>query len=87
MLALIYFRIPAYPAILVYPLRHALCRRVSTDVVRALALAARGLAGATDSGIVDGAVSGYQSPEGLGELGKLLDKGGLASMLNTIFLI
>ena len=31
--------------------------------------------------------SGYQSPEGMGELSKLLDKGGLASMLNTIFLI
>jgi NhaC family Na+:H+ antiporter len=31
--------------------------------------------------------SGYQSPENMGELSKLLDKGGLASMLNTIFLI
>ena len=31
--------------------------------------------------------SGYQSPEGIGEISKLLDKGGLVSMLNTIFLI
>jgi NhaC family Na+:H+ antiporter len=31
--------------------------------------------------------SGYQSPPELGALSQLLDKGGLASMLNTIFLI
>ena len=31
--------------------------------------------------------SGYQSPAGMDQLSQLLDKGGLASMLNTIFLI
>ncbi|MDG2460692.1 MAG: Na+/H+ antiporter NhaC [Luminiphilus sp.] len=89
MLGLIYWRVPAYPAILICTLSGtlyaALCQ---PEVVRALALEAH-----PDSpapllqGLWMALFSGYQSPEGMGELGKLLDKGGLASMLNTIFLI
>jgi NhaC family Na+:H+ antiporter len=89
MLALIYFRVPAYPAILICTLSGTLYAAVfQTDVVRALALASH-----IDSpapliqGLWMALFSGYQSPEGMGELSKLLDKGGLASMLNTIFLI
>jgi NhaC family Na+:H+ antiporter len=89
MLALIYFRVPAYPAILICTLSGTLyAAAFQTDVVRALALASH-----VDSpapliqGLWMALFSGYQSPEGMGELSKLLDKGGLISMLNTIFLI
>jgi NhaC family Na+:H+ antiporter len=57
-------------------------------VVRALALASHADSPAPlIQGLWMALFSGYQSPEGMGELSKLLDKGGLASMLNTIFLI
>ena len=89
MLALIYWRVPAYPAILICTLAGALLAAgVQGDVVRELALAAHP---ESPTPLVQGLwmalFSGYQSPEGLGEISKLLDKGGLASMLNTIFLI
>jgi len=89
MLALIYFRVPAYPAILICTLSGTLYAAVfQTDVVRALALASHADSPAPlIQGLWMALFSGYQSPEGMGELSKLLDKGGLASMLNTIFLI
>jgi NhaC family Na+:H+ antiporter len=89
MLALIYFRVPAYPAILICTLSGTLYAAVfQTDVVRALALASHAESPAPlIQGLWMALFSGYQSPEGMGALSKLLDKGGLASMLNTIFLI
>ena len=89
MLALIYFRVPAYPAILICTLSGALyAATFQPDVVRALALAAHPDSPAPlIQGLWMALFSGYQSPEGVGELSNLLDKGGLASMLNTIFLI
>lgn len=89
MLALIYFRVPAYPAILICTLSGTLyAAAFQTDVVRALALAAHPESPAPlVQGLWMALFSGYQSPESMGELSKLLDKGGLASMLNTIFLI
>ena len=89
MLALIYFRVPAYPAILICTLSGALyAATFQPDVVRALALAAHPDSPAPlIQGLWMALFSGYQSPEGMGELSNLLDKGGLASMLNTIFLI
>ena len=89
MLALIYFRVPAYPAILICTLSGTLyAAAFQTDVVRALALAAHPDSPAPlIQGLWMALFSGYQSPESMGELSKLLDKGGLASMLNTIFLI
>jgi len=89
MLGLIYFRIPAYPSILICTLSGTLyAAAFQTDVVCALALAAHPNSPAPlVQGLWMALFSGYQSPEGVGELSKLLDKGGLASMLNTIFLI
>ena len=89
MLALIYFRVPAYPAILICTLSGTLyAAAFQTDVVRALALASHADSPAPlIQGLWMALFAGYQSPEGMGELSKLLDKGGLASMLNTIFLI
>ena len=89
MLGLIYFRVPAYPSILICTLSGTLyAAAFQTDVVRALALAAHPNSPAPlIQGLWITLFSGYQSPEGMGELSKLLDKGGLASMLNTIFLI
>jgi NhaC family Na+:H+ antiporter len=79
----------AYPAILICTLSGTLyAAAFQTDVVRALALAAHPNSPApVIQGLWMALFSGYQSPEGMGELSKLLDKGGLASMLNTIFLI
>lgn len=89
MLALIYFRVPAYPAILICTLSGTLyAAAFQTDVVRALALTTHPDSPAPlIQGLWMALFSGYQSPEAMGELSKLLDKGGLASMLNTIFLI
>ena len=89
MLGLIYFRVPAYPSILMCTLSGTLYAAVfQTDVVRALALAAHPNSPAPlIQGLWMALFSGYQSPEGMGEISKLLDRGGLASMLNTIFLI
>ena len=89
MLGLIYFRVPAYPAILICTLSGTLyAATFQPDVVRALALAAHPESPAPlIQGLWMALFSGYQSPEGMSELSKLLDKGGLASMLNTIFLI
>jgi NhaC family Na+:H+ antiporter len=89
MLALIYWRIPAYPAILICTLFGTLFAAFfQPDVVRPLALATHPESPAPLlQGLWIALFSGYQSPEGIGELSKLLDKGGLASMLNTLFLI
>jgi len=89
MLALIYFRVPAYPAILICTFSGTLyAAAFQTDVVRALALASHADSPAPlIQGLWMALFSGYQSHEGMGELSKLLDKGGLTSMLNTIFLI
>lgn len=89
MLGLIYFRVPAYPSILMCTLSGTLyAAAFQTDVVRALALAAHPNSPAPlIQGLWMALFSGYQSPEGMGEISKLLDRGGLASMLNTIFLI
>jgi NhaC family Na+:H+ antiporter len=89
MLALIYWRVPAYPAILICTLAGTLlAASLQSDVVRELAIAAHPESPAPlTQGLWMALFSGYQSPESMGELSKLLDKGGLASMLNTIFLI
>ena len=89
MLGLVYFRVPAYPAILICTLSGTLyAATFQPDVARALALAAHPESPAPlIQGLWIALFSGYQSPEGMGELSKLLDKGGLARMLNTIFLI
>ena len=89
MLALIYWRVPAYPAILICTLAGALLAAgMQGDVVRELSLAAHP---ESPTPLIQGLwmalFSGYQSPEGMGEISKLLDKGGLASMLKTKFLI
>ena len=89
MLALIYWRVPAYPTILICTLAGTLLAAgLQGDVVRELARAAHP---ESPTPLIQGLwmalFSGYQSPENMGELRKLLDKGGLASMLNTIFLI
>ncbi|MEL0161308.1 MAG: Na+/H+ antiporter NhaC [Halieaceae bacterium] len=89
MLFLIYLKVPAYPAILLCTLSgtlYAAC--FQPEVVRAMAIAAHP---ETPAPLIQGLwmalFSGYQSPPELGALSQLLDKGGLASMLNTIFLI
>ena len=89
MLMLIYWRVPAYPAILICTLTGTLLAAgLQSDVVRELAMAAHPESPAPlIQGLWMALFSGYQSPEEMGELSKLLDKGGLASMLNTIFLI
>lgn len=89
MLVLVYWRVPAYPAILICTLSGALYAAFfQPDIVRTLALAAHPDSPAPlIQGLWMALFSGYQSPEGMGELGRLLDKGGLTSMLNTIFLI
>jgi len=89
MLLLIYLRVPAYPAILLCTLAGtAYAASFQPEVVRALAIAAHPDSPAPlVQGLWMALFSGYQSPAELGELSKLLDKGGLASMLNTLFLI
>ena len=89
MLGLIYFRVPAYPAILICTLSGTLyAAAFQTEVVRALGIAAHPDSPAPlIQGLWMALFSGYQSPQGMGELSKLLDKGGLVNMLNTIFLI
>ena len=89
MLGLIYWRVPAYPAILICTLAGTLLAAgLQSDVVRELATATHPDSPAPlIQGLWMALFSGYRSPEGMGELSKLLDKGGLASMLNTIFLI
>ena len=89
MLLLIYLRVPAYPAILLCTLAGTVYAAVfQPEVVRALAIAAHPDSPAPlVQGLWMALFSGYQSPTELGELSKLLDKGGLASMLNTLFLI
>ena len=89
MLMLIYWRVPAYPSILICTLTGTLLAAgLQSDVVRELAMAAHPESPAPlIQGLWMALFSGYQSPEEMGELSKLLDKGGLASMLNTIFLI
>ena len=89
MLLLIYLRVPAYPAILLCTLAGTSYAAVfQPEVVRALAIAAHPDSPAPlVQGLWMALFSGYQSPAELGELSKLLDKGGLASMLNTLFLI
>ena len=89
MLGLIYWRVPAYPAILICTLAGILLAAgLQSDVVRELATATHPDSPAPlIQGLWIALFSGYQSPESMGELSKLLDKGGLASMLNTIFLI
>jgi NhaC family Na+:H+ antiporter len=89
MLLLIYLKVPAYPAILICTLSGTLYAAFfQADVVRAMATAAHP---DTPAPLIQGLwmalFSGYQSPPELGTLSQLLDKGGLASMLNTIFLI
>jgi NhaC family Na+:H+ antiporter len=89
MLLLIYLKVPAYPAILICTFSgtlYAAC--FQPEVVRIMAIAAHP---DTPAPLIQGLwmalFSGYQSPPELGALSQLLDKGGLASMLNTIFLI
>ena len=89
MLLLIYLKVPAYPAILICTLSGTLYAAFfQPEVVKAMAMAAHP---DTPAPLVQGLwmalFSGYQSPPELGTLSQLLDKGGLASMLNTIFLI
>ena len=89
MLLLIYLKVPAYPAILICTLSGTLYAAFfQADVVKAMATAAHP---DTPAPLIQGLwmalFSGYQSPPELGTLSQLLDKGGLASMLNTIFLI
>ena len=89
MMLLIYLKVPAYPAILICTLSGTLYAAFfQADVVRAMATAAHP---DTPAPLIQGLwmalFSGYQSPPELGTLSQLLDKGGLASMLNTIFLI
>ena len=89
MLLLIYLKVPAYPAILICTLSGTLYAAIfQPEVVEEMAIAAHP---DTPAPLIQGLwmalFSGYQSPPELGALSKLLDKGGLASMLNTIFLI
>lgn len=89
MLLLIYLKVPAYPAILICTLSGTVYAAFfQPEVVKAMAIAAHP---DTPAPLVQGLwmalFSGYQSPPELGTLSQLLDKGGLASMLNTIFLI
>jgi NhaC family Na+:H+ antiporter len=89
MLAMIYFKIPAYPAILLCTLCGTAYGAVfQAEVVRTMALTAHPESPAPLlQGLWMALFSGYQSPAGMDQLSQLLDKGGLASMLNTIFLI
>lgn len=89
MLLLIYLKVPAYPAILICTLSGTLYAAIfQPEVVRAMAFAAHPDTPAPlAQGLWMALFSGYQSPPELGTLSQLLDKGGLASMLNTIFLI
>ena len=89
MLILIYLRVPAYPAILLCTLAGVVYAAVfQSEVVRAMALAAHPESPAPlAQGLWMALFSGYQSPDPGGQLSQLLDKGGLASMHNTIFLI
>ena len=89
MLLLIYLKVPAYPAILICTLSGTLYAAFfQPEVVKAMAIEAHP---DTPAPLIQGLwmalFSGYQSPPELGTLSQLLDKGGLASMLNTIFLI
>ena len=89
MLAMIYLKIPAYPAILLCTLCGTTYGAVfQAEVVRTMALTAHPESPAPLlQGLWMALFSGYQSPAGMDQLSQLLDKGGLASMLNTIFLI
>ena len=89
MLLLIYLRVPAYPAILLCTLAGVVYAALfQSEVVRAMALAAHPESPAPlAQGLWMALFSGYQSPDSGSQLSQLLDKGGLASMHNTIFLI
>ena len=89
MLAMIYFKIPAYPAILLCTLCGTAYGAVfQPEVVRSMALTAHPESPAPLlQGLWMALFSGYQSPAEMDQLSQLLNKGGLASMLNTIFLI
>jgi len=89
MLYLVYRRFPAYPAIVLSALAGAVMAIVfqPEQVLR--------LAGETPGGAVAGygkgvwlaLADGYQSDSGNADLDRLLSKGGMSSMLNTVWLI
>ncbi|GAB5414026.1 MAG: Na+/H+ antiporter NhaC [Congregibacter sp.] len=89
MLFLVYKRFPAYPAIIVSALVGAVFAAVfQTDVV--VRLADSGDLGTSVSiakGIWIALADGYQSNSGNEFLDQLLSKGGMSSMMNTVWLI
>lgn len=90
MLGLVYKRFPAYPAIVVSALIGALFALLfQPDAVRSLAGDSEGLPGAFVllKGIWISLFNGYVSNSGNEFLDALLSKGGMSSMLNTVWLI
>jgi NhaC family Na+:H+ antiporter len=87
MLGLVYKRFPAYPAIIVSALTGALFALVfQPDAVWRLAGETGGGFGLV-KGIWISLFDGYTSESGNGFLDQLLSKGGMSSMLNTVWLI
>ncbi len=89
MLALVAFKVPAYPAVLISAATGcAFALLFQPNVVESLALSAfpDSLAPKTQ-GIWMVLFDGYKSNSGDAALDQLLSKGGMASMLNTVWLI
>jgi NhaC family Na+:H+ antiporter len=89
MLYLVYRRFPAYPAIIVSAMAGAVFALIFQPH-RAVALAADpalGNAFALIKGVWISLTDGYSSQSGNADLDKLLSKGGMSSMLNTVWLI
>lgn len=89
MLVLVYRRFPAYPAIVLSALAGALVALVfqPEQVARLAGDTPGGSAAAQLKGIWVALADGYQSDSGNPSLDALLSKGGMSSMLNTVWLI
>jgi NhaC family Na+:H+ antiporter len=89
MLFLVYRRFPAYPSIVVSALTGAVFALLFQPeaVARLAASPDLGNAGALVKGIWISLFDGYQSDSGDPFLDALLSKGGMSSMLNTVWLI
>lgn len=89
MLILVYRHVPAYPAIIISALTGAVFAIVfQPEAVTALANDPQlGSAGALFKGVWISLFDGYSSSSGNAFLDELLSKGGMSSMLNTVWLI
>ncbi len=89
MLYLVYRRFPAYPAIVLSALAGGLVAIVfqPEQVLRLAGETPGGSVAAYGKGLWMALADGYQSDSGNADLDALLSKGGMSSMLNTVWLI